>query len=46
MVGMGGAVGPVWLEGGLVAGMGETQKGRGMPNDEGLHLFPIPEYAG
>ena len=35
VVGMGGAVGPVWLEGGPVVGMGGAKKERGMPDDAG-----------
>ena len=43
MVGMDGAVGSVWSEGWPVVGMGGAKKGRGVANDGGLHLFPVPE---
>jgi hypothetical protein len=43
MIGMGGAVGPVWWEGRLEVGMGGAKMGRGMADDGGLHLFPFPK---
>jgi hypothetical protein len=43
MVGMDGAVGPVWWECRPVVGMVGTKKGRCMADNGGLHLFPVPE---
>ena len=43
MVKIGGAVGPVWLEGEPVVGMGGAKKGRGMSDDGGLHRFLVPK---
>ena len=43
VVGMGWAVGPDWWEGRSLVGMGRTEKGSGMADDGGLHLFLVPE---